>query len=189
MIIGITGYARHGKDTVAQRLVDAWGYTRIGLADQVRVAALALDPIVECVDLPAHAHRKLRLSELVDEGGWETAKGLPEVRRTLQRLGTEVGRGLLGEDIWIQMLERAIPKPLRARVVVPDVRFPNEAEWVMRHGMIIKVVRPHFDNGVDHTHESEAHIDELPYQALVMNDGTVEELWERVDAVMRELLS
>mgnify|MGYP006283771541 FL=1 len=36
MIIGLTGYAQSGKDTVASLLVEHYGYERVAFADKIR---------------------------------------------------------------------------------------------------------------------------------------------------------
>ena len=46
MIVGITGYAQHGKDTAAQVLVTEFGFVRVGFADALKELALAVNPIV-----------------------------------------------------------------------------------------------------------------------------------------------
>ena len=46
MIIGLTGYARSGKDTVAQILVDKFGFTRVAFADPIRDFCYQVNPIV-----------------------------------------------------------------------------------------------------------------------------------------------
>ena len=46
MIIGLSGYAQAGKDTVAQMLVEDYGYTRLGFADIIKKACYYLDPII-----------------------------------------------------------------------------------------------------------------------------------------------
>ena len=47
MIIGLTGYARSGKDTVAKILVDNYGYKRIAFADKIRELLVEINPILE----------------------------------------------------------------------------------------------------------------------------------------------
>ena len=36
MIIGLTGYAQAGKDSVANSLVQNYGYTRVAFADKIK---------------------------------------------------------------------------------------------------------------------------------------------------------
>jgi hypothetical protein len=161
MIIGVTGYAQHGKDSAGKRLVDVYGFTRMAFADQLKSMALALDPfILE----PWNGNGVLvqRLSDLVRNDGWETAKTLPEVRRFLQALGTEGVRAHIGQESWVVALEKRWLASGADNVVITDVRFPNEAEWIKRqNGVLIRVVRftadgQPFDNGVDTSHPSEA---------------------------------
>ena len=74
MIIGLTGYARSGKDTVANYLVEHHGYTRVAFADAIRDALYELNPYIA---------NNLRVAEVVDDYGWDIAKTNPEVRRLL----------------------------------------------------------------------------------------------------------
>jgi 50S ribosomal subunit-associated GTPase HflX len=53
MIIGLSGYAQVGKDTVANILVQHHGYKRVAFADKIRECLFALDPII-AVRLSTH---------------------------------------------------------------------------------------------------------------------------------------
>lgn len=176
MLIGITGRKQAGKDSFAARLVEAHGFTRVAFADPMRDFALALDPLVD-------GH--YRLSEIVKSLGWDVAKeSIPEVRRTLQRLGTEAGREVLGDHVWINAaLDTidAIPGP----VVVTDVRFPNEADAILAAGgSVIRIVRPRRD--VSDTHPSETAMDDYPVALEIVNDGTLDQLNTAADMVARD---
>jgi dephospho-CoA kinase len=61
MIIGLTGYARTGKDTVASVLVKDFGFERIAFADPIRELLYELNPKVNGI----------YLREMVEEHGWE----------------------------------------------------------------------------------------------------------------------
>jgi hypothetical protein len=104
-LVGLLGLKRSGKDTFAARLVEAHGFTRIAFADPLKEAALALDPIVVSAN---SWDPERRLSDVVEAEGWEAAKEVPEVRRTLQNLGVAI-RGL-DEDFWLRVaIRRARP--------------------------------------------------------------------------------
>jgi hypothetical protein len=45
-IIGIGGKLRSGKDTVADHLVSAHGFTKLGTSSPLLRAALVLDPVI-----------------------------------------------------------------------------------------------------------------------------------------------
>ena len=48
MIIGLTGYAQSGKDTLANILVENYGYTRVAFADKIREFLYEVNPMVGC---------------------------------------------------------------------------------------------------------------------------------------------
>jgi hypothetical protein len=175
-LIGLTGRKRSGKDTFAARLVDAHGYTRLAFADALREAALALDPIIEM-----HWFGEVRLSEVVERDGWEQAKAEPEVRRTLQRFG--VGIRKLDPDFWLRVVaERA--EWISGPVVVTDVRFTNEADWIEREeGHLVRIERPGLDTS--DTHESETALDDRETRFRVVNDHNVEQLIRHADTIHR----
>jgi hypothetical protein len=179
-IIGVTGYAQHGKDTLGQRLVDVHGFTRYAFADQLKSMALALNPLIG----------RFRLADAVEQSGWEGAKTNAEVRRFLQVLGTEGVRDHLGADSWVKALELKLKADNPARAVITDVRFPNEAAWVKANGglmvrvkrMVLTELEPQdgfrrvnlsaFDNGLPPDHPSEANVATLPVDIELLNDGT-----------------
>ena len=46
-IIGLSGFARSGKDEAAKVLVEEFGFKRVGFADKLREVLYALNPLVE----------------------------------------------------------------------------------------------------------------------------------------------
>lgn len=159
-IIGITGYAQHGKDSLAAGL-GLVGYERLGFADELKDMALDIDPLVDCPEC-CGSWDLARLSTIVGVEGWEEAKKAAEVRRFLQKLGTQA-RNHIGPDVWVQALERRWLESGWTNIVIPDVRFPNEAAWVHKNGgVMVRIARPDFDNGVGTDHPSEASVEDLP---------------------------
>lgn len=171
-LVGLTGYATAGKDAAAAGLVAA-GWKRQAFADPVRSMALAIDPLVVW---PAFSPNPVRLSLIVAKRGWHTSKECPEARRLLQTIGTDGVRAHLGADAWVRAFELA--RDRRADTVAPDVRFPNEADHIRRHGgIVIRIDRPGF--GPVNGHVSEA-VDTIAVDAVVVNDGTIDQLQDRV---------
>jgi hypothetical protein len=181
-LIGLTGHLRSGKDTVADMFVHYAGYTKLGFADALRRAALALDPFVAMNPF----HKLLRLSEVVNGPmGWTQAKEeIPEVRQLLQRLGTEVGRDILGPNVWVQAFDRERYRLSllegAQRFVVPDVRFRNEADYVKdTYGsVLIRVLRPGF--GGD-KHPSETEQDTISVDGDILNESSIGALQASVE--------
>lgn len=160
MLIGLHGYAGAGKDTVAKLLGD-YGYERIAFADKLREALIGLNPVVV-----VEGGRGIRLAPLVRAHGWDKLKrSVPEVRGLLQRLGTEAGRNIHGEDVWVRLaLCSVLPADNR---VITDVRFPNEAAAIRtRGGVMVNVLRPGCGPVNDHASETP-----LPCDYTIHNDG------------------
>lgn len=180
MMIGVSGYARAGKDTVGAYLRDNHGFTRLAFADTLKRFALAINPIV---DATLH-DGEVQLCRLYDELSagqfdWEAAKENPEVRALLQRIGTEGGRNVLGENVWVDATLSGVD-PHADSWVITDVRFPNEAAAIKgRGGLVWRVERV----GTEpvNAHPSETALDDYPFDALIENNGTLEDLHSRVD--------
>lgn len=167
--IGLSGCKEVGKDTAAQILISR-GYHRIAFADPLRRIALAIDPFIVGIIKP------IRLTELVAIDGWDVAKQQPEVRRLLQRIGTEAGREVLGDDVWVEAADREAAA--HDRVVFTDVRFDNEASYIRRNGgVVVKIERP--GKGGD-SHASERGISAHLIDATVSNDSTIDDLHARL---------
>lgn len=177
-MIGLMGYAQTGKDTVADILVRDHGFVRLAFADVLRDCLYALNP---CVVLESDHGVSWRYGDvipvttLVDVYGWEAAKQEPDVRRLLQRLGTEAGRNILGPDIWADALMRQVDDLKYAyvdNVAITDVRFPNEADAIQdRHGLLWRIER--YGKGPVNDHESETALDDRRADLTLINDYDV----------------
>lgn len=192
MLIGCSGYARSGKDTVAKILEVKYGFQHLAFADTIREALWALDPIVTSEEhSKPGTYSLLALRDYFDiyDLDWSNyrEKGQPaasaEIRRLLQRLGTEAGRDLLGENIWINV---TLAKRNSNKAVVTDLRFLNEALAIRGlDGKLIRVSRP----GVlaVNNHYSETALDDFEFDHLIENDGSLEDLKKKVDRFANEV--
>lgn len=184
ILIGLTGLARHGKGAVAAHLVEHHGFVKMSFADEVKAMARRIDPIVDWNDEPIY------LSEAF---GWANGDenvvkaNFPEYRRFLQRLGTE-GVRTIAPTFWIEALKTRIHVHQHvnkvSRIVVDDVRFPNEAAMFLD---LWQVSRPGYD-AVRDLHESEQHVGKLGETLHLKNDGTLGDLGILVDAVVKPML-
>lgn len=167
-LIGLSGYARTGKDTAAEFLVER-GVTRASFADVLREFAYQVNPVV-LGHLPGG---KGRLRYLVDTIGWEASKEYAEVRELLQRIGTDAGRNVLGNDVWVNAaFARIVPG---TPVVFADVRFVNEAVAIRRRGgVVLRVERMGY--GPVNDHPSETALDNFPFDAYVRNTAGLDYL-------------
>jgi len=181
MIIGLSGYARSGKDSVAQILAEEYGFIRVAFADKLRQAAYELNPIVGF-----DSQDFVYLQEVIDMWGWDDVKATgfgPEVRRVLQRMGTEAGRMTLGEDIWVDAATKDLLT--KKNYVFTDCRFQNEASrigWL--DGEVWRVTRP----GVEpaNNHISEIGLDNWPFNRIILNDQDLDTLRLKVKEAYEE---
>lgn len=176
MIVGLGHRAGVGKDTAAAGL-SIHGFYRVAFADALKALALDANPHVYA---GFDVGRYQPLKDVVGEIGWESAKRYPEVRALLQRLGV-AARDLLGSDVWVEAAWGTV-RTARLRgysVVITDVRFPNEFDRVRREGgVLIRIDRPGVDPANDHV--SEHALDGADWDAVVVNDGTPDQLRYRV---------
>ena len=116
-------------------------------------------------------------------------------RKELQLLGTEFFRERTGNpDIWVQLLKSRILKlnnsidinyldsngytfnPTNKSIIsVTDVRFDNEAQFILDHGMLVNVVRKDSGNIDNPTHKSEIGYPQTP-SLVIENNGTMQDL-------------
>src|SRR5215207_1202655 len=135
MIIGLTGFAGVGKDTVGAELVRR-GFKRLSFAGPLKELALECDPIV---GIERNGRwESVRLASTVGEHGWDYAKfQTPDTRRFLQALGMGARR-VFGEDFWVNQVRDQIEfdeiHGIVGHYVVTDVRFPNEARMIKGYG-------------------------------------------------------
>lgn len=182
-LIGITGRAGSGKDTAAEALVEI-GWRREAFADRMRTALLALDPVI-CHPEPAAGVRidlmPVRLSTVIRQLGWDAAKRkYGEIRRLLQKFGTEAGRDIHGEDCWVNALFRNVEfvggQPMPSPLVVTDCRFANEARAIRGlGGVVVEIIRPGIEP-LPGGHASEAGIAPELVDWRIVNDRDVAHL-------------
>lgn len=190
-LIGLCGFAQAGKDTAASYLTGMYSFTRVAFADALRDVLYALNPIAAHND----AYRGLsdapykdggpfvRVRDLVDSKGWDKAKTAKnDIRELLQRLGTEAGREIIDQNLWVRMGEEKIEKA-PGPVVITDCRFPNEVNMVRRRkGTLIWVERP--GNGPANAHASEHSVSQVDCDYTVTNGGSLEQLYDHLNVVL-----
>lgn len=181
-IIGLSGFARSGKDEAATVLVEEFGFIRVGFADKLREVLYALNPIVGFEGEPLEIGiDPVGVQHVIDRHGWDGYKETEfgrEIRRLLQRLGTEAGRQTLWDTIWIDAALTGLPDD--ARIVVSDARFFNEFDAVReRGGSIWRIERDAVGPANDHASEMEA-IDYPHFARTLYNNSTLEAWREQI---------
>lgn len=175
MIIGLCGAAGAGKGSVANALVTKYFFTELAFADPLYAMVSTLTGLTV---------EQLHDRE-VKEKPIEWLGKSP--RQLLQSLGTEWGRGMVKDDLWVGIAIRTALAS--ARVVLTDVRFDNEAQAVKDAGGVVwRVVRDSHSCLTEDTarHASEAGVSRELVDLTIYNNGTLEALAGTVDAAMRK---
>lgn len=172
-LIGISGKARSGKDTIASHLWATYGFTRIAFADPMKLAAQAI-------------------FGLSQDATWNDTVKEAEIpywglspRRMFQLLGNDALKPVFGNDLWIKRWNITYQQMKETDdIVVPDVRFDHEADFIRSlGGTILHLSRP--DVQAVASHVSEAGIELKVGDWEVINDGTILDLTAKVDAILQ----
>ena len=173
-LIAFTGPSGAGKSTAAERLTMVHGYTLVRFADPLKRMMLALG-----------------LSENdVYSGDREAAHPYlcgKSTRFAMQTLGTEWGRDMIGENLWVFLWWKASLAVIRdgGKIVVDDVRFPNEVEAVTSGGGVIV---PLFGRaGVVAPHASEDLVVAVEDGPAIDNSGQIADLHYQVDNLVERI--
>ena len=203
-IVGVGGLLTSGKDAFADYLVTSWGYTKTFMSHPLHMWMrtenpwIKLDKPVRCMEgwtlEPGEFHP---YNYIVHQVGYTEAKEQTEIRRALQRIGTECGRKLISENVWAGAMEREIKQLLERginHVVVTGIRYENELQMIQRlGGETVWIERPSARASHEEkirsaaasadtaTHSSEVSLDAGRFDSVIENDGSLEQLFERAD--------
>lgn len=168
-ILGITGKMFSGKDTVAEFLHFVFRNSRI--------TSFAYPMKQMMIDYFGFTHDDLYTVE--GKNSYNAFWGMTN-RDALQKIGTECFRNNFHTDTWLKTMEVNIINNPTKLIIIPDVRFPNEAELVHAlDGSILKIVRDDVVRDPKQmTHASETMIDQIPYDVLLVNNKNRASLFE-----------
>jgi len=200
----VTGLARSGKDHAANYLAKHMNLHKYAFAEPLKTMLKSV--------FGDHFHEGDR-SGICPETG-------KSYREMMQTLGTEWGRQLMDENVWVNLVNRRWGEveagchlvneykdykghhaKLAEGMILSDVRFDSEAQWIRDHGgVILEVVRP-----VHHTvtenikkqlgmtvgipgHQSEKGISRAGITHTLLNDGTLVDFDIKLMGLVDELL-
>lgn len=147
-LIGLVGYARTGKDTIAG-ILEQYDYERISFADPLR--------------------------EIAKSAGWEGTKSDKD-RKILQDLGMAIRENLSNPFTYVAGEQIAETLKNGNKVVVTDARFFDEFLLIRAHGGVLwRVVRNGTEPALGHI--SDTGMDSwFDYDGIIGNNGSIEEL-------------
>jgi dephospho-CoA kinase len=160
LLIGLTGHKTSGKDTVAEMLkphFPSMHFVRVGFADALK-EELARMTGGNVGTINKHKHE-------------------PLCRKVLQFIGQEAKALTSNDLIWVNKVKEYYHKcKNNSFVIIPDVRYLFEADWIKSEGgLVIRVFRPQADNSTD-THSSETELVKMAFDFSINNDGSLADL-------------
>lgn len=177
ILIGLTGAAGVGKDTVADWLVEHHGFEKKSFAEPLKRTLLAMNPVIG-IDV-LRPGLMLHLQDALDRYGEDGVKKVyPLYRRYLQRLGTE-GIRAIDPDFWVNAALKDLDTQ-NGKYVFTDVRFPNEADVIgSARGVLWQVDGPQRRDVIPHASETWAGM--LHEDYLIYNNDTVAKLYQEIE--------
>lgn len=160
ILLGLSGKARSGKDTLADELVKSHGWVKYNLA-----LALKLKTAQE-FDL------KIEQTLGPDKDHLDERYGL-----TPRSILIDMGKFYRSVDpnYWIKKLQRAILRHPQAQIqkaVIADIRFLNEVKWIKDHGgFMARLNRPVEMRGFELEDTSETELDTYDAFDLVVPES------------------
>lgn len=165
-VVCISGKAQHGKDTTAGMMktaLESMGHTVL---------------IAHYGDLVKYVCRTFF--------GWNGEKDAYG-RSLLQKIGTDIVREQR-PNYWVDFVKDMLsmfPNEWDF-VLIPDSRFPNEIDGLKQSGFNVihlRVRRENFESPLtteQQNHPSETALDHVVPDFLIVNDGTLEDLYNKV---------
>ncbi len=171
-LIGLVGRAGVGKTTVAKHLCERYGFVRRAFGD----------PLKEML---------LNAGMCSREELW--GEKTPHSRYLLQKVGTEIFRKQVDKNFWVRRMALDVNQLINTgkRVVIDDIRFPEEANLVRSyraHGLLVKIERgDYMDATAGMTHESESQVATIECNQIILAySGEVDKIIWQMDEIMRE---
>ena len=180
MLIGISGNIGSGKTTASNYIVNHWGFQEYHFADPIKKIATIFGFTRN--QLYGTQQQKLEIHEQ-----WGIS-----AREFLQKVGTDLFRDKLhtvipnmkiDKSIWCDILKQKIDKS--SHTVISDIRFIDEASTIRElGGYIIRMERPNIQ--IDN-HISESQILDIAPDAIITNNGSVQDLYYQIDNILQSL--
>lgn len=173
-VIAVCGFKRSGKDTVADFIVNNFGYKKIKISE-------GLKNMIKCTFNMTEEQLETDVKDHVDDR-WGVSP-----RRIMQFMGTEIMQyeiqkimPEIGRNFWIKTLvDKYIDKYPNDMFVISDLRFIHEYEMLKKYNpCIIRVDR----HATVHqcTHVSEKEFTNIPFDIIIKNDSTKQAVTEDV---------
>lgn len=211
MIIGISGYAKSGKDTIGriiqylncknvgditlEEMIEHYEHHAWWLEEQseweIKKYAGKLKKIASLLTgIPVEDFEKQEVKESYLSDEWDHGDQRMLVREFLQKLGTESIRDVIHSNAWVTALmcdykPAKLSEYYASKWIITDVRFPNEAQAIKnKGGLVIRVDRP----GIKpiNLHPSETALNDWEFDYKIANVSDFKALAFTVETILKK---
>jgi hypothetical protein len=182
MWIGVSGKMGSGKDYFVENYIKPY------IENQLKEKCLIIS-FADMLKFNLIVHHNILLDQFNNK--------TPEIRSLLQLEGTEKGRNIHGEDIWIRYVkawgELHMSRGIKY-IIISDVRFKNEYEFIKKNGgLIFRMFSPNRNEirlrkeskneemyEQIKNHQSEIELDDFKFDIIVNNIDKIDSMLEFV---------
>lgn len=178
VMIGIAGRAGAGKDTLADHIIAGNpSYMKASLATPIKHALNTMFGWK-----PFQWEDRAWKETVIPEFGFSP-------RTAAQTLGTE-WRDVVDPTkmLWCKALDIRLAFWRVENIVIPDVRFKHEVDWIHSHKGIVVYIHSTKFAGISSTHASENELSALQCDYVLLNNGTIQEMKSDFNNTMEGLL-
>lgn len=178
-VIALCGKKRSGKDTIANFLSAEYNYVNKKISQDLKQV---IQILFGFTDDQIESDAK----DILDEKWGITP------RKTMQFFGTEIMQEKIqellpeiGKRFWIEsFIKKNISHNNNKLIVISDLRFLHEYEELKKYNVfIIKIYRNHLHENINEQtreHISETEFLNIPSDLCIINNGTIEELYDKI---------
>jgi hypothetical protein len=173
VFIFVSGFARSGKDSVADILVEEFENNGVK-AEKFAFANELKNEVSACLGITR---------EQLDLFKNENKEG----RRLLQSYG-QAKKYFKGKYYWVSKLLNKVVETDSEYVIISDYRFPYESDFISDFGLVANFVKVIRDNVQVDNHISEVGLANVAFPNVIENNKSFAELREQVNMLVNKWL-
>ena len=181
-VYAILGAKRCGKDTIADYIKSKVDATKLACAAPLKRVVCAMFGITQ-EQLDKWKNEKYTFYAVAPDGTKELMNC--NFRSVLADGGVAM-KEELGTDFFTKCAHKTMLESASGTFVVPDLRMQDEHDWFQKapcETVFIRVKRD-VEKDANSTHITETELEQLGYDVLIENNGTIEELYAKIDAII-----
>ena len=174
ILIGLLGKKRSGKSTCAKYIQEKFAFENVSFAEGVKRVSTRRYSLRES---------QMEIYKDTIDHRWNKTP-----RDIFKEIGMNARKG--DPDYWVKYLHTRILHKIKSsphtNFVISDVRFKNEADFIVKHGgYLIRVIRPGLK---EDNHISETEGDCIEVDMEIHNDSTVKNLVQVLDNIIIDII-